>query len=547
MIKGPHITRIETPVVIVGSGAAGLACALALAPTPVTVLTKTPQAASGSSPLAQGGIAAALGAGDSAERHGEDTLAAGAGLSDRDRVRHLVWEGIPAVKDLIARGFPADRDANHRLKLGREAAHSLPRILHADGDSTGRALVETLLAQVTCCPSITIATSALAIDLLCEDSRVTGLLTYQKDQGWIRYRTRAVVLASGGSGALWLETTNAAGATGDGLALASRAGAELSDLEFMQFHPTALLPKDRNGGQRLDLMTEALRGAGARLLDDAGVPFMTAEHPLVDLAPRDVVARAIGRRRLQGQNITLDLRPALDSAGENAFPQCLALCRAAGYEPTRTPVPVAPAAHYHMGGIRTDADGRSSVSGLWACGEAAATGVHGANRLASNSLLESLVFARRVAAALRSDGEAVAERSGGETVAEAAVPDIPLPKMPTGQVNKLADLTHQIRSAMSRHAGLVRDPQGLSKAVTKLGRLQTEFNSLQCTVSNSRQPGFDDLQRWSELRNSLLAARLILQTALRREESRGAHFRADLPAPNPVWAHHQILTLTDLI
>lgn len=526
------------PVVVVGSGAAGLACALALAPAPVALLTKTALPDGGSSLLAQGGIAAALGPDDSPERHAADTLAAGDGLSDPQGAMDLAVDGIDALKAVIAAGLPVDREADGRLALGREAAHSQARIVHAGGDAVGRNLVATLLARTAATPSVTLSPGTLAVDLVVEGGRIAGLLACHRRWGWIFYRTPAVVLATGGLGVLWRETTNPAEATGDGLAMAARAGARLSDLEFMQFHPTALLPKDDTGGARLPLLTEALRGAGARLIDREGRPVMQDSHPLGDLAPRDAVARAIRRRRAAGDEVYLDLRPALAARGPSAFPQALSLCRDAGYDPVRAPVPVAPAAHYHMGGVATDACGRTSIPGLWACGEVAATGVHGANRLASNSLLEALVFAGRVAESLR--------RPARQTRPQAWAPARIVPPAVTRAREAIPPTRKRLRTIMSHHVGILRQGSGLAAAAETLQRLEARFDLPTGPPNRRDRTGFEDLRSWCELRNLLLAGRLIALAALRRAESRGAHFRSDVPRRRSDWARHQSLTAADL-
>ena len=525
----------SVPVVVVGSGVAGLACALALAPRPVTLLTKTPVPDGGSSLLAQGGIAAALGPGDSPEQHAADTLAAGDGIADAPRVRGLATEGIDAVRALVAQGLPVDRKADGHPALGREGAHGRARILHAGGDAIGRNLVGTLLAKAVATPSIALRPASLAMDLVVERGRIAGLLAYSDARGWTLYRAPAVVLATGGLGTLWLETTNPAEATGDGLAMAARAGAELADLEFMQFHPTALLPRHDSEGARLGLLTEALRGAGARLVDRQGRPVMRDAHPLGDLAPRDVVARAIWRRRAAGDEVLLDLRPALAAQD---FPQALSLCRAAGYAPESAPVPVVPAAHYHMGGIMTDAEGRTSLPGLWACGEAAATGVHGANRLASNSLLEALVFAERVAKALqRSSPEAEDAR------AAAAI----IPPVPAGAcAAALRPLRDRLRALLSQSVGILRHGDGLAAAAEGLEALEARFARLGRASAPAERPAFENLRAWCELRNLLLAGRLIALAARQRAESRGAHFRSDRPQQHGEWARRQVLTVAAL-
>ncbi len=536
MSAATPIPNREVPAIVVGTGAAGLACALALAPMPVVVLTKTALPASGSSRLAQGGIAAALGASDSPGRHAADTLSAGAGLADGDRVEDFVRDGVDAVTDLLSDGFPADRDAAGGVSLGREAAHSTDRIVHAGGDATGQALVSTLLTQAAATPSIEIASDMLAVDLLVEDGRVAGLLAYGRETGWSVLRSPAVVLATGGAGALWAETTNPEESTADGAAIAARAGARLADLEFVQFHPTALAPATKAGNGQMTLLTEALRGAGARLVDRRGRPIMRGAHPLGDLAPRDVVARTIWNRRAAGEPVYLDLRPVIARRGVDAFPQAMEACRTAGFDPEAGPVPVAPAAHYHMGGILTDPRGRSSIDGLWACGEAAATGVHGANRLASNSLLEALVFARRVAADVKAAGP-----SAGPAAATGALS----PALPEVR-EAFPILRTSLRATMSRHVGLVRDARSLSRALVALEALQAQFDSLPVRTVADDRPDFDAIRRWSDLRNMLPAARLITLAASRRPESRGAHYRSDTPRMRRDWARHQVLIADDL-
>lgn len=524
----------RTSVVVVGSGVAGLACALALAPTPVLLLTKTPAPQGGSSIWAQGGIAAAVGRGDSAESHAADTVDAGAGLVDPDRALLLAREGADAVRGLIEAGVPFDRGADGEVTLGREAAHSFARIVHAGGDTTGRNLIRSLLDMVAATPSIRVVPECVVVDLIRQQDRVAGLLAFQADDGWVQVHANHVVLATGGIGGLWRATTNPAEATGDGLALAARAGARLADLEFVQFHPTALMPAGPTDGSRLPLLTEALRGAGALLLDADGRRFMLDEHPLAELAPRDVVARAIARRASAGETVLLDLRPALAAKGEATFPQGLSLCRRAGYEPLREPVPITPAAHYHMGGIVTDDWGRSSVDGLWACGEVAMTGVHGANRLASNSLLEGLVFGRRVAEDIR---------EAGPSTQPAAEPRRCPPPADGLPALEAMELRETLRRLMATHVGIVRDVDGLHAAADGLARLQTRLDGL---AGASGPVDFAAMLHCCELRNMLTVARLVTLAASLREESRGAHFRSDFPEAREEWRRRQVFRLADL-
>ena len=533
-----EFTPQPTPVIVVGSGVAGLACALALAPVPVILITKTSEPAGGSSLLSQGGIAAALGPMDSPRQHAADTLRAGGELSERRVIESVVRDGAEAVREIIAEGFSADRNPDDSLALGREGAHSRHRIVHASGDATGPALVATLLERVSRTPSIELLPATLALELVVENGRIAGLFAYRAGKGPIVFATPSIVLATGGIGGLWLETTNPNEATGDGLALAARARAQLADLEFMQFHPTALVPKVESTGARLPLLTEALRGAGARLLDARGTPFMSREHPLGDLAPRDVVARAIWRRRAAGETVVLDLRPVLAEYGEDAFPQALALCREAGYEPLRSPVPITPAAHYHMGGVSTNECGQTSIPGLWACGEVASTGMHGANRLAGNSLLEALVSGHRVADQLR---RGIASRPGRAPRTGAS--SLALHR-PGGE--PLESLRERSRTLMSRHVGIIRHGGDMSRAAVMLERLQEEFEARCFPAAPVHPHDFERIRSWSELGNMLLVSRLVTLAALRRRESRGAHFRSDFPHPRRNWLHRQVTTVADL-
>lgn len=527
----------RTSVVVVGSGVAGLACALALAPTPVLLLTKTAGAQGGSSVYAQGGIAAAVGAQDTAESHATDTVAAGAGLVDGERALLLAREGAEVVRGLIEAGVPFDRGADGEVVLGREAAHSAARIVHAGGDFTGRNLTAALLQMAAATPSTRIVSEAFVVDIARRDGRVAGVLAFTAEDGWVQVHANHVVLATGGIGALWRETTNPVEGTGDGLALAARAGARLADLEFVQFHPTALLPKGHGDGARLPLLTEALRGAGAQLLDSEGRRFMQDEHPLAELAPRDIVARAIARRTSAGEPVRLDLRPALAAKGTASFPQALTLCRAGGYDPLEEPVPVAPAAHYHMGGAITDENGRTGIDGLWACGEVAMTGVHGANRLASNSLLEGLVFGHRVALDILAMGSATVPAAEPRHAPPAAA------ALPAAEAEEVRE---RLRTLLATHVGIVRSGEGLEQAVHGLEELQQRFDQLAGEAVAGLALDYATLRRSGELRNMLTVARLVVLAALTRTESRGAHYRSDFPEPLDAWQRRLPLTLADL-
>ncbi|HEX9945400.1 MAG TPA: L-aspartate oxidase [Thermoanaerobaculia bacterium] len=501
----------RSDVLVVGTGAAGLTAALGCKPLRVTVLTKARLGTGGSSSWAQGGIAAAVGRDDAPALHAADTIAVGAGLNDPRVVDILTSEGPARVQALLALGAHFDLDDTGSLSLGREAAHSRRRILHAR-DATGAEIVRTLVEAVRHAPEVQVVDCTFALDLVLEDGQVVGVLAAHEDGRRILYLAPAVVLATGGLGRLYLHTTNPVEATGDGLAMAARAGARLVDLEFVQFHPTALA----TGADPMPLLTEALRGEGAILIDDEGRRFMADEHPDLELAPRDVVARAIWRRLMAGQRVFLDAREAVGETFPERFPTVFHLCQEHGLDPRTEPIPVAPAAHYHMGGIAVDERGRTSLAGLWACGEVAATGAHGANRLASNSLLEALVFGARVAEDLRS-GLPPARTPRGRRIAGGGVSSLAGP----GDV----ELTAAVRRLMWQKVGVVRDEAGLAFAVEELRRLAKQ---------HPRAAG--------EARNLLGIGRLLAAAALERRESRGGHYRSDFPRTDPAWQRRLFLT-----
>lgn len=493
-------TRIDNIVecdgaLILGGGIAGLFTALRLAPMPVTVLTGARAGASGSSAWAQGGIAAAMAPDDDWRAHAADTMAAGAGLCDPAIVNIVAREAPARIADLLDYGTPFDRKSDGALALGREAAHSHARIVHVKGDRAGAEISTTLASRAAATPSITVLNGFHAIELAVEHGRVTGLFARCGSGAgtWlVLFRARAVILATGGLGALYTVTTNPPEARGEGLGMAARAGAIIADPEFVQFHPTAL----DVGRDPAPLATEALRGEGATLIDESGRRFMSAIHPDAELGPRDVVARGIHRKIAGGHKVFLDCRQAVGAAFAERFPTVFAACQAAGIDPTRQPIPVAPAAHYHMGGIASDARGRSSLEGLWVVGECAATGLHGANRLASNSLLEGLVFGARVA-----DDVCGLLREGAGRV---------LPPAPHLAALQLPP--RMLRDAMSRHVGLERDATGLSQALESINRVEKAGNGD------------------AALLNMTAAARLVTAAALARQESRGGHWRSDFPA-----------------
>jgi L-aspartate oxidase len=534
----PAVAVRTDDAIVVGSGIAGLVSALSLAPKSVTLLTKTSQLAGGSSLWAQGGIAAAVGPGDSPEAHAADTLSAGAGLSDPERTRTLTEEGAASLQWLVDEGIPFDRDLDGALALAQEAAHRFPRIAHAGGDTTGYVLMNSLIGRVTETPSIDVIDDTFVYDLLAHNGRVSGLLTFSAKAGWVVHRAPIVILATGGAGMIWWQTTNPVEATGDGLAMAARAGARLADLEFVQFHPTALAVEPQTAGASLPLLTEALRGAGAVLLDELGQRFMVAEHPAAELAPRDVVARAIQQRTVSGQQVYLDLRPVLSGKHKDAFPKAVETARRAGFDPNTEALPVAPAAHYHMGGIEVDAHGRTSLAGLWACGEVATTGIHGANRLASNSLLEALVFARRAAA----DSAGYREPFVATHAGAPGIPRIPA----ASSMPRCHAIVAATRDIMTRHVGILRSGDGLQAAYEQLNELEQNLKQLEAESSPASRTGPETLSTWGEARNIVLIARLVTFAALRRTESRGAHFRCDFPTARPEWRHPQSLTVAKL-
>jgi L-aspartate oxidase len=524
-------------VVIVGSGIGGLTCALSLKSRSVTLLTKTRQLQSGSSLLAQGGIAAAVGPDDSPQAHAADTISAGAGLSNVERTQQLTAEGAASLEWLIAEGIPFDRDLHGGLELAKEAAHRYARVAHAGGDATGKVLVGALDERVREVATINVIEDAFACDLVVHDGHVRGVVAFNPDEGWVFYSAPQVVLATGGIGMAWQNTTTPGEATGDGLAMAARAGARLADLEFVQFHPTALAVPSENGA-RLPLLTEALRGAGALLLDELGQRIMLSEHPLAELAPRDVVARAIERKTLSGEPVFLDLRPVLSRRQELAFPQAVATAKEAGFDPFEEPLPVTPAAHYHMGGIDVDDVGRTSIGGLWACGEVASTGIHGANRLASNSLLEALVYARKIAGHIRRNPAVV---SGDTQTTPKAVP------MPGGDLQAdCREVLAEVRGIMTRNVGILRNGAELEVACIALSGIAEQLRQFE-KRRLSESPTVDDARLWGETRNLILVARLVAIAALRREESRGAHFRDDYPAPKSEWCRQQRFTVSSLL
>ena len=527
--------NLSPDFVVIGSGIAGLRAAIALAPVGrVLILTKAEPTESNTG-YAQGGIAVALGEDDSPALHGADTIKAGDGLCDEEAVRVLVEQGPPYVTELLEWGTRFDRDESGRPARGREAAHSVRRVLHA-GDTTGREIARVLWTRVSALPSVETANHALVTEVLVEEGSVVGVrffdhLGFPRDA-----RARATLLATGGAGHVFRETTNPPVATGDGVALAFHAGARVADLEFVQFHPTAL---NVRGAPRF-LISEALRGDGARLINGAGEAFMTRYHPDGDLAPRDVVARSIVREMEKtGAPVFLSLSHLDPSYVVHRFPTIADMCRQINLDLAKDPIPVGPAAHYIMGGVETDRWGRTSMPGLFAAGGVACTGVHGANRLASNSLLEGLVFGARAAAAMQ-ETPAPAEMSADRVVAGAqwtvAATDHQSPstdhRSPSTGHRPLT--TSEVRDLMWRSVGLFRTREGMEDAVVKL---EASYVAHRRALDNARA---DDADAWKQF-NLVTVARLIARAALRREESRGAHYRQDFPERDDVdWKVHLV-------
>ncbi|HEX2463325.1 MAG TPA: L-aspartate oxidase [Thermoanaerobaculia bacterium] len=502
-------------VIVLGAGVAGLRAVLALESLRVALVTKTMLGVGGSSPYAQGGIAAALDRDDSPRLHADDTLAVGGGLNDPAIVRVLTERAPGEIEHLVGAGTRFDRAPDGSLALGREAGHRRRRIVHAGGDATGFEMVRSLSEAVANQPGVAIRERCFAEELVVEGGRVAGVIV---DPGGGRPRLRieapAVILATGGAGQIYRYTTNPPELTGDGLAMAARAGASLVDLEFVQFHPTALAA----GHDPLPLLTEALRGEGSVVIDETGARFLLDVHRDAELAPRDVVARAIFEHQRAGHRVFLDTRMALGERIAQRFPTVYKSCRAAGIDPAIEPIPVTPAAHYFMGGVMVDASGRTTLPGLWACGEVSATGAHGANRLASNSLLEAVVFGSVAAGDVRT---AIGAGPAPHGEADRARGPEPVRVAGAWSDQSPAEPRRRLRESMWDRVGIVRDAPGLERALDDIDSIEREHDD---------RPG--------ELRNLLEAGRLITGAALARRETRGSHARSDYPSSDESLRRH---------
>jgi L-aspartate oxidase len=504
-------TAPEADFVVIGAGVAGLRAAIELAPAGRVLVLVKREIADSSTQYAQGGIAAALSDEDEISLHLQDTLAAGDGLCNEAAARVLVEDAPERIEELIAWGTQFDRDGT-KLTFGREGAHSRNRILHAHGDSTGREIQRALYAKAQTLPEISVREFEFSTDLVTDAGRVSGVRVIDERGQENTIHASSVLLATGGMGQLYLNTTNPSVATGDGVAMAYRAGAEVTDLEFIQFHPTALYLKK---APRF-LLSEALRGEGAYLRNMEMSRFMAKYHPMAELAPRDVVARAImhelERSRAKDPVVYLDLTHLDPAHVQQRFPRIYKTCLQYNIDITEEPVPIRPAAHYAMGGVRTDLDGRTSLPGLYAAGEAAGTGVHGANRLASNSLLEGLVFGARAGNKMRNELALLTRKASG----------LPPAAYSNGPVSVPVEASiSELQTLMWNQVGIVRSGSGLKQAVKRL-----EETAPQLSRPHSR--------REYEARNLQIAGLLVARTALAREESRGAHYRTDFPDHNDI-------------
>jgi len=519
-----RLPHIFTDVLVIGAGAAGLRAAIEAANHGEVILAAKSVLSESNTYYAQGGLAAAMDSGDSVQKHIADTVAVAAGMGEDRIIRYVITEAPRHVRELREWGVAFDT-VDGRLTLGREGAHSANRIVHANGDATGRALVEVLAERAKQTANLKMFEQCFVVDLVTDPpaggdgAACIGALTYHPRYGLQMIRARQTVLAAGGAGMLWRETSNPPNATANAIALAFRAGAVLADVEMMQFHPTTLYV----AGSTRSLISEAVRGEGAHLLNSNGVRFMREYHEMGELAPRDVVSRAINEQmaKTNSTHVFLDVRNMGAEAFAARFPQIDAQCRSFGIDPGTDLIPVHPAAHYMIGGANVDIDGRTSLPGLLACGEAACTGLHGANRLASNSLTEALVFGMRCG---QTAGAALAEADERLTAGQMDWANVRSDR--TGL--DLADIRNSLRSVMWRNVGIVRHGRRLAETLRIIcfwGRYVLDKE-------------FFDPGGW-EVQNMLTAAYVITECAFRRTETRGVHYRLDFPKTDPLWARHQ--------
>ncbi len=500
-------------VVIVGAGMGALYAALSLAPRPVVMISPEPLGEGASSAWAQGGVAAAMDEKDSPANHAADTERAGAGTVDAQVAKMVTREARDHILQLTSFGTPFDRTDAGGYVLSREAAHSFARVVRVKGDQAGAEIMAALIEQVRLAPSIQVLEGTMAVGLDVVDGQVTGVAVQESDDDRsspVMLRGAAYLLAGGGSGGLYALTTNPPRIRGQVIGMAARAGAEIADAEFVQFHPTAM----DVGEDPAPLATEALRGEGATLINKHGHRFMTALHPDAELAPRDIVAREIFSQTQAGNRPMLDTRAAVGARINDVYVTVAEACARNGVDPVSEPIPVAAAAHYHMGGIATDTDGRATLENLWVCGEASSTGLHGANRLASNGLLEALVYARICADSIAQVTQDAAHVAKVEMAFE------------QGGAAPNPDAVAALRTTMTNLVGVVRTAKGLSQALRKIDTLE---------AANADSPSF---------RNMCATATLIAVCALQREESRGAHERADFPETNPGPGQRSRITLS---
>jgi len=516
-------------LVVIGSGMAGLLAALLVADTiPVILLTKE-KASHSSTDLAQGGIAAVWDEKDSVDLHIADTLNAGNGLCDREAVSILSQKSHESIQSLIDFGVKFDKDKNGKYQLGLEGAHSIPRILHAGGDATGREIRKVLFDRVMEHENIKLQENSQVTEIISEGGKVTGVQFRNSDLTLERIETDCVILATGGAGQLFKYTSNPLVATGEGVTLAYRAGADLMDLEFFQFHPTALsLP-----GKPNYLITEAMRGEGAVLRNSAGEAIMENKHPLKDLAPRDIVARTIAYElsKSPDNKVYLDVSMIASDRIENRFPTVFESCLKCGLDIREGQIPVTPVSHFMIGGVATDLWGRTTIEGFYACGEVARTGIHGSNRLASNSLLECIVFASRINEALQLDRKQLPERwhfnSSSESTGENHI------ESPLGVLSLSEGFSKNVlQKLVWDHAGLIRNRNSLEKLLRTLGQIPAT-------------PPEDHSEEEFSLHSLKLLAKLMGESALHRAESRGSHFRDDFPLQSKKFRHPVVRNISE--